>query len=412
MLFDRGFATLDEFKARLGISDAGDDTLMTEILRSTASLIEMVAGRPLRRRHGRTEILSGGQRTIRLGVEPIAQVHRIRESASRDFVDSDNYTDLVEGTDFIREAGGGGRPGDTGVLRRLGGSNWLGDELDNAGQIEVVFTGGYKTDDEVELENGTATINSLPSILDYGIKRQLSLDYDVVRGTIAPLLVVKDSTGLVRSFFRFDVHGVLFPTWLILGLRLDLYASLVSVGDLSINAFLLSLDAGGPDLSAIFADLDSSGAAVQFDVTEVIDQTDPYRIRFEIPDSADPAGIKSLANTGVFAGHISVGVMLVDEGTNSDGIAIQTSEDTVAIQLPKLVIDHRKLADDFNVIPGDLRHGNLLQAVHEYQQRKQPGVLSVSQRGISVASGAGLKKPSAEILPAVEAIAKSYRLLY
>ena len=122
-MLDYGFVTLAQFKQRFGISaaDTTDDAMLQRLINDTAGMLENAAGRTLRRDHARTEYFRGGEYTIRVACSPIAKIHSIRESETRDFTTSGSYTELVDGTDYVVDEGQDGmRPGETGVIRRLG----------------------------------------------------------------------------------------------------------------------------------------------------------------------------------------------------------------------------------------------------------------------------------------------------
>ena len=171
-MLNTGFATVDDLKCRLRFGDNIDDTLLLEILTATAGAIENAAGRTLRREHARVEVFEGGGRTLRVGVWPIAKVHSIRESEGRDFSDSDNYIELTEDTDYVLQPGPHGMPGSTGIIRRLN-ANWAG-SVKSPGKTQVIYTGGYKTDGEIELEDTTGSLTTSGDILSYGLKQRLT----------------------------------------------------------------------------------------------------------------------------------------------------------------------------------------------------------------------------------------------
>lgn len=410
MLFDRGFATLDDVKNRLGIasSSTSDDSVLNEIIRATAATIERVSGRPLRRRHGQIERLSGGSRTVRLSASPIAKIHYIRESTSRDFTDPDNYTELVEGTDFIMEAAEGQRPGETGVLRRLN-RNWMGDEVDRAGQIQALYTGGYKTDDEVDLEDVTVAIQSAPLIYDYTIQKQTSGYYIINKIDTSPISAGAGLFGTIsRAFIRFDTSALIFPIWTLLTIDLDFYAS-ASDESQDLEAYVNSVDGENSDLAGIYGDLDSDGDAVQFDVTTTITTLQQWNLNLQ--NSVDIDAVRSAITSALHFGGITFGFRMSEEGDTGTSISITSSEGSASVK-PILTIQHRKLSDDLWVVPGDLRHANALQASHEYQQRRSVGVIGSSKRGVAVASGAAVQKLPIDVLPEVNEIAKRYSRLY
>jgi hypothetical protein len=96
------FVSLADFKTRLKISNATEDDLLSQILEMVSDTLELVgAGRRLRRLHRQREVFNGGERLIRVRTHPIAKIHSIRESSTRDFETSGSYTELTEGTDYV-----------------------------------------------------------------------------------------------------------------------------------------------------------------------------------------------------------------------------------------------------------------------------------------------------------------------
>lgn len=409
MLFDKGFAPLGELKARLGIKDSDDDTLLTEILTSTAATIEGIAGRTLRRDHGRTEIHSGGDRTIRLALEPIAKIHEIRESADRDFQTASKFTELVEGTDFVMEAGEGGRrPGDSGVVRRIG-ADWLGDKLNSSGQIRVIYTAGFKTDDEIDIENATTTINSVNKIDDF---RYIPLSGTITRSqeNAAQIGFNTVSSGLIqaRAFIRFDTEGLLFPIWNLIFMALDTYLS--KTGDIFLVAtFLMTIDALLADSQVAWDDVgDNVGDVVlasEYTPNLFVSSATPSKVTFQgIAQGKRDNFALTTAN-----GHLSFAIQSADIDT---GGTLESTESVTVGERPVLKVTHAASdGGSFNV-PGDLRQANLLQSVHEFQTRKIPGIVAAAQRGTTIASGASLLKTVSQVLPQVVGIASRYRRFY
>lgn len=77
--------------------------------------------------------------------------------------------------------------------------------------------------------------------------------------------------------------------------------------------------------------------------------------------------------------------------------------------MPRLELHHGWTFVDPFFTPDDLRHANLLQAVHEYQTRKSPGMISQYARGAASATGGGYMKTANMLLPEVAAAAARYR---
>lgn len=394
-MLDYGMVSVEEFKAHVGIKDDVDDAVIQRIINMTAATIERAAGRPLRRDHARTEYFPGGGRVIRVDVAPIAQVHSVRESETRNFTDPDQYQELVEGTDYIIDTEeDGGRKGESGVLRRLN-SKWLG-SASNPGQVQVIYTGGYKTDEEVNLENGTITIGtSQGDVEDYNLYRTSNpVLHSVERDTDEYYLVGTDRHGILR----FRTAGVMLPTWGISGYTFRHFVR-GSVAFLNYSLYLLSVDPQLSSLPDLFAAVENG---TFFASAVAVNNTNFGVVTFSTLSDDTTA----LMQRSVVDGHITFGFV-----RSGDLIQIASTENPQSAIRPTLRITHRSLSSDVFSMPGDLKHANLVQAVHEYQTRKQPGMISQAMRGVAVASGASYLKTQARLLPEVEEIAASYRRL-
>jgi len=406
-MLDYGFITKAELKTQLTVADTVDDALLQQIINLTAGAIESVAGRPLRRDHARAEYFPGGRKTIRVDVSPIAKIHSIRESETRDFSDSDNYEELVEDTDYVLEAGAsdGGRPGEGGVIRRLDGK-WLGSE-DSPGQVQVIYTGGYKADEEAVLENSTTTISAAADISDYTVRRVDAVSHFVENDSATEIefhAAVPADAGRF-GVVRFSTRGtsIVLPTWIPLQLALSVYIRLANSTLPSIQiGYICLLDTLDPSSSlpvdiynavlteSTFFPLAMSSAAMTASGGSLSSDTNRTRIQ-------NALRLEHLS----FAFH-----------TLGTEFAYLASVDHATSALrPQLTIVHRRgISDSFNT-PDDLRQANMLQAVHEFQTRKQPGMIAQAMRGVAIASGASYMKTQARLLPEVEAIAMAYRRL-
>ncbi len=408
-----GFSTLAEIKRRLDISpdDLSTDTLLQDILHLTAGSIENEAGRALRRVHAVTEFFTGGNRTIRTSSAPIAQIHSIRESSIRDFSDSDNYTELVQGTDYVLDDDGQ-VPGKSGVIRRLD-TKWSG-SVSSPGEIQVVYTGGFISDEEVALSNGTTIINSSNEIQDSGIQRlEASLDEFFYS-------IVSPSSGVIQ-FFEFgsfpadDIHSraivefstknIILPSWDIVSLEAEFGLRGSTAASHVISAYLLPgpLVLGGSELSDLY---DATGGTLVHSFTIASNVLSVQNFSF-----SDPlvAAARELFNDTLVDGHIS----FVFKKTVLDNIIseLATIENTANSLHPTLTITHRNPAINSFPVPSDLRNANLIQTAYEFQQRKQPGLISKGTKG-KFASGFFEMKTLATLLPEVQQIAARYQRPY
>lgn len=122
-------ATLAQLKARQGISDAGQDTLLTAILTGVSGQLSQAAARPLEKAT-QTETLSvrePGVSILYLKHWPIVTVTEVKEASFKQFDDADA---LTEDTDFMVDY-------ERGELIRMG--FWLKGHL----TVQVSYTGGY-----------------------------------------------------------------------------------------------------------------------------------------------------------------------------------------------------------------------------------------------------------------------------
>ncbi|MCH7995356.1 MAG: NAD-dependent DNA ligase LigA, partial [Planctomycetes bacterium] len=93
-----------QLKERLTVTDTVNDTTFRVLLKNVSAAFGAFLGRELRRDYGLREVF-GGLEVARLSRWPIVKVHSIRESSTRDFTNSDNYTELIAGTDWLNQYG-------------------------------------------------------------------------------------------------------------------------------------------------------------------------------------------------------------------------------------------------------------------------------------------------------------------
>jgi len=403
------FATLAELKERIGIAvaDVTDDAFLTSLLDLTAGAIESAAGRPLRRSHARTEYFTGGAAVIQLDVYPIAKVHTVRESATRDFITAGAYQELVEGTDFVVDPGPGGRYGETGQLRRIGG-RWLGSKI-APGCVRVVYTGGYKTDAEAEVEKQTVNLSSGGKIDSYSITllsgvygEDLATDPEIRAGS-----TVGATTTTWRGVLRFDTEDVILPSWTITKLAATWYHR-YETGLHKYDMHLLSsIDPRLAGLPGIYAAIGSE-PLIAYGLTAGNPTQTEANLTVGLSDEVLDALLNSLRS-----GFIALGFKeFSGSGTYVHNVRIATVRHATPAYWPRLTVTHRPQFEDPHVTPDDLRNANLLQSVHEYMTRRTPGMISQATRGTIMPSGASYLKTAADLLPEVQRIALGYRRLF
>lgn len=394
-------ATVEQAKARLGIRDAETsfDEVLEEILKAVSAEIERAARRRLRRAHRVTEYATGGTRLIALRYYPIANIESVRESETRDFDDEDNYTALIEGTDYVFEPGNGIN-GHSGIIRRLN-QDWLGDESD-PGKVQVIYSGGYKTTEEASIENGTVNVSQVERILDFGVFQESQSGFDAEDET--EIL----TSDIQRAVVRFNTDGLLLPTWTIIRATLSLSARLQTA--LSDGAVLRAYVLGDTDPIAsmpgvtfaaiasegqLFNETDDAGIVSEtFAAFEMGIQSDSYN---DVTENLRKSTTRGFAAFGM--------IMLPTE----QPYFIASRENATGSLRPSLSIRHQPAFFDAFSMPDDLRSACLLQASHVFQQRRTPGRTESSMRGVSIASGSFEKHDSMQLLPSVQRIAESYR---
>lgn len=406
-LLDFPFATLSQLKTRLGVKTTDFDSALSDALSFSAAAIEAAAGRRLRRAHAVSEVFTGGSRIIRVANSPIVQIHWIRESVDRDFVTATEYEELVEGTDYVLESSIDGEPpGESGIIRRVNGC-WLGSKSEPS-QIKVQYTGGYKTDDEVAIENKTIVLSSDPPALDFTVTKDVTIPssplYGISNESSITLLLDKDPTfKSTNPIFTIQTSGLIIPTWGVTEFSMNLSAKVNSV-PVSLSAYVLSKNGLTNDIAGLFEGI-SSG--VQIGSTAVISST--TYVPFNLVMGSQT--VRTAIENGVKEGHITVGIFSPSPSTSSSTLMISMNETNPALR-PTITIKHRPgVADPFDV-PGDLQDANLIQAAHDHYTRANPGIIFEGQRGVSIASGSTIRKGEASLLPLVAMIARRYRRKY
>lgn len=427
MLLDYPFATIVDMKRRLGYaSPAGThehDALMTEILKAVSATIEGAAARPLRRHHARTEYHTGGTDRIRLRVAPVAVIHTIRESASRDFETSGSYTELVETDDYIFQPGDEEK-GESGVLIRLNG-NWMGNG-GNPGQVRVVYTGGYRTTGEDELADTAITIDG-DNLDDFGLRVNNIADYTTPfdsetaesyqvldpAGTTVRVQDDRSNLDLYFGMFAFNLADFFPATWEAVSAELSLYSLAPPTGETIELIFPREWFFGNPK----YASAENVLIGLVDHPLLVFEPDGSYKALdlFNADASSywTDAEQKAFVQQGIVDGYLGIlafpGSSGVDPFTEH---TIYAKEHADADKRPKLIMLCRPTLYDPFTVPGDLRHASLIQGIYEFQHRAQPGIIAASQRGVQIASGASITKNEVHLLPEVLAVAEKYRRLY
>jgi len=413
-VLDYGFATLADLKLRLGVTDTTDDALLAAILDQTAGMIEGVAGRTLRRDHARVEVCNGNSDLLRVNVSPIAKVHSVRESETGDFVTAANYAELVEGTDFFIEGGQGGdsgRPGEPALIRRLGNKKWMGAWAGVAARTRVVYTGGFKTDEELSLENQSVVISAPTDILDYRVVYSgVADDLYFVQNVLDTEITFNNNSGYDRRVvIRFAVgkSAIVLPCWTINKIYIQFSAKVDRLFAAKFYVFAIDIDPllqGSPALVyGAVPSISNGGPNCRIiDIGWVPATVNTYEAYDFETTSGMSIFYKSLLNK-------FLAFMLIEDKA---GCVWTYSAVEAASLRPKLTVTHGMAFTDEFGIPDDLRNANIIQAIHEYQTRKTPGMISQAMRGVSIASGASYMKTLAALLPEVEAVAMHYRRLY
>ena len=424
-MLSAGFCTSAELKRSLGISssDTTDDTLLSEIIRMTAALFEKEAGRTLRREYGIIERFTGGRNVLFLRRMPVVAIHSLRESSDRDFVDEDNYDELVEDEDFILDDQVNGCPrGFSAAVRRLDG-NFMGGPAAR-GNIQVIYTAGYKMDAEADIENTTTTFGSTTAddAKDYVIDAYNAgaSDERYLLGSRqgADLLVDASSTHRRVAVIRFGVRNTILPTWAIHKLSLQYFYRVVSGAQPTPTILPLRYDPADTsptNLKRIYdVTADATKGIVNLGTTQWTASS--YTAVSESTDGLTPTHaniedffrlIRDTLSRGFIAFKITPGT-----GSTMDADVAGHANSTSGNR-PLLTIEHA--ANDLESYPveDDMRHANIVQASHFYNEaRKMPGLTGQSIRGVSIASGVAFTKMGYSLLPAVAAVAQKYAKLY
>ena len=413
MAFQAGLASLSDLRAQLGYADASTthDTILQDLLYRVSGSIEARAGRPLRRSHRVHEFHQGGDsRVIRLEHAPIAKIHSIRESSERDFETSGNFTELTEDTDFTLEPGRDGRAaGQAGLIRRLNGS-WLGMKRD-PGQVRVEYTGGYKTDDEVALENATVNFAGTSQVMDYGVQKSISGGtFKLINQTDAEVLTQSTASIHGVMLIRFDVSSMV-PDWkiyeltLTIGARYKTSSEIVPVYFIEVDPRLLG------DLSALHGAYADDNAVYLSDSDIQVTSATLVQEEVTIDSSTDFNDARALIERTIRASSF-IG-MSISGATSSDGAYFAASENADATMKPTLTITHGLAYNDAVTVPDELRNAAIIQATHEFKHRANPGGTAGSTSGgASGTAGSRWAKGPIALLPEVAEIADSYSRLY
>ncbi len=423
---NKGFATLDNIKGRLAINDTVDDVVLQEILESSAGAIENCVGRPLRRRHSRTEIFAGGTRLLLLKVYPIVKIYSVRESETRDFVDSDNYDELVEGTDYVIEPSAiGDLPGASGQLRRLN-QDWLGSER-SPGRVQVSYAGGFRADEEIALANSSILIAGQNVVQDFEcVKVQ-----DTYSFFDRPDNTDKISFADQVAVLRFATGDQVFPTWDVWSILLRFHLANEEVSP--------AIDAGyvstyGPTIDPSFATAESlflaAEAATEFGTDPAASLTVDAVATFSYAANSEdftekvgtslntivPPGVESfqskLAAT-LQLGYAAFSIYSLGPPASATDTFLAGANHSTSSFRPSLSLSYRNSIDEIFDVPDDLRHANLLQAITEWQNRKSPGRIQQSMRGAGgSAAGSSWSKSRMALLPEVRDICAKYKPLF
>ncbi len=412
--YEAGFVTLAELKTYLGISGTDKDTLLTALIFNVSQAIEGWCGRSLLRRHFATERYRGGRELIRVEAAPIAKIHSVRESETRDFSDSDNYEELVEGTDYVFEnLNDGDAAGAAGVLRRLSG-RWLGSER-NPGRIQVKYTGGYKTPAEVSAEQGTTSIgqNANDEVLGFTIKTDRASESDFIQESESSgvVSIELDVTHERRAFLRFVSAGIILPSWNITGITLNYKYRMENVNTIFIAGLDQDLLIG--DYETIWNSMTATASGLspfQFGPGTAWATTN-YPLYTDQTDDAQETALAESAyrdqlRNSLANGFIGFGFSIL---STASIMGIQGPSATTLTDRPLVTVTHRAGFSDVFGVPFDLKHACLIQTSNDYRTRRSPGMRGESARGIAIASGASYLKDSTVLLPEVKSIVERYR---
>lgn len=411
------FATLGEFKTHLKISNTEDDSLINQILRNVSGALEMAgAGRRLRRVHRQIETFAGGGRLLHTAFAPIAKIHSIRESSTRDFDTSGAYEELEEGTDFVLESGSNGEPvGESGIIRRLN-TLWLGSKT-SPGQVQVKYTAGYETDDEAAQANVTHTISSDSSMIDFGMSGITEIAQDIFDDDTEEINLSATTSLSRKGFLRVDLTGIVPLSMLITKLSLTLSARTQIFSGATPAIRIIQL-AGDPQIQSNLQtmwNLSSLPDSQSWENEAEYAVAGPSAVTVSADSTDDDwdtilAAIEDTREAGNF-----IAFSMLPIGINpiaGDQIWQQSIQNTNSSYKPSLQLRTGKSFHDFFQVPPDLKQACIIQSVHEYKQRSNPGLKARTARGVAIASGIAIQKDAVSLLPEVVEIMLRYRRMY
>lgn|GEM_PF-6247115 len=416
-IFTAPMAAIEQVKDRLGVasSDTSLDAVLQEALEAVSAEIEQEAGRRLRRSHRVTEYVAGGTRLIELKHFPIANIESIRESDTRDFETEGAYTELIEGTDYILEPVRA--KNESGIIRRLD-QEWMGSERD-PGKVRIIYTGGYKTPTELALENKTITIQGSTHTKDFTVQRSQNVDPEYYARDFEDAEEIKFKVGEPADAFvseiaivRFDLTQTgltVLPAWQIIEgtLTAAWRKDAASAGGVPINVGLISeADPLQGVLGKIWlASKESLGLA---DNTLVSNDFEDFTVALITSEEA-----RTIVQQTAGEGYIAFAFYMDETDDANEGVFgwLKSSDATEGTR-PSLELKYQNQFADTHSMPDDLRNACLIQTIHEFQRRVNPGRLQASMRGITIASGSLEMFNELDLLPGVKAVARSYRRKY
>ena len=430
MIYPGAFATTSELKSRMGITDTANDAVLLEILKGTSGAIEAYVGHILRRQHGLRERINCHDRIATLQGFPVAEVHWVRESPTHDFDDPDNYTELVENEDYVLEpANITASPGQYGTIKRIGNRwNYQGHGLMG---VEVCYTAGYRTPQEVAAESGTLTIDGATNTsacksFSVALENRSGEEgehgvQDAASTTVLVGNVVSSGFNKIhRGFVVFTLADLLAYSWQVTEATLGLYFNR-SAGSVatSIDGFLIGKRnplrmMRGPKLEELYEILDDAENQV---FEGIANSSSTFVLSSQTLHSMatlNSASVMKKLNESIRAGgFIAFGFK---EDTETVGTSLQGSfcspTHATSGQRPSLVMKYQATIIDEYGTPDDLRHACLLQAAADFYTRKSGPFIQETQRGVSISSGISYTKGAQDLLPQVKKIADRYRRAY
>lgn len=411
------------------MTDSTDDTVLDGLLLRISAGLERIAGRKLRREHAKRELFYGSQERLRLSTYPVVKVHHVRISITGNFIDDDEYEELVEGEDWTLDAtaGLGLAQGDNGWIKARGRKFPAGY------YIEVCYTGGYKTASEASLENGSLTIDGTTntSLMKSGsVAKRYNSDgsedgylsqYADSAATVmrAGVEYASSVNKINRSFLTFSPGNVLLPTWQIVQATLTVLTNLADgSGSASVNVRLLPHDAVSmlSDPESLYATIDDPEGLLDGETGIISTHTrSSTTLTSEAIAIHSDASYKNAENMAILnrtlrdTGKISFSFQRTVETLSTNlAIGIATEKHGTTGSRPSLVLKHRDPIGDDQSVPDDIKNALFTQAAHEWNTRFGPGYRAETQRGASVASGVMYTKDPADYLPIVRQIMETY----